>query len=77
MKYNSVENAERFLKEQIAWCLANGYKDFSVWSNGKDLQCCLDSEGDLGAIFQRVELKNKGYWRAFRMVNGVQVSILV
>lgn len=74
-KYNSVENAETFLKEQIEWCLANGYKDFSIWSNGKELQCLLDND-DLATALRRGELKHNNYWRAFRMVNGVQVSVL-
>lgn len=75
MKYNSVENAEVFLQEQVAWCLANGYNDFSVWSNGKELWCLLD-DNDLMSAMQRGELKKKGYWRAFRMVDGKQVSVL-
>lgn len=75
MKYNSVENAERFLREQVEWCLANGYKDFSVWSNGEDLQCVLDNN-DIAMAMRRGELKTKNYWRAFRMVNGKQVSVL-
>lgn len=75
MKYNSVENAEVFLKEQIAWCLANGYKDFSVWSNGDELCAVLDNN-DIATVMHRGELKTKGYWRAFRMVDGKQVSVL-
>lgn len=75
MKYNSVENAENFLKDQISWCLANGYKDFSIWSNGKELQCVLDDNHIL-TVMRRGELKTKNYWRAFRMVNGEQVSVL-
>lgn len=74
-KYNSVENAETFLKEQIEWCLTNGYKSFSVWSNGKELQCVLDNN-DFATALRRGELKSKNYWRAFRMVDGVQVSVL-
>lgn len=75
MKYNSVENAEVFLKEQVEWALANGYKDFSVWSNGKELQAVLDTN-EISWALVRGELKIKGYWRAFRMVNGEQVSVL-
>lgn len=75
MKYNSVENAENFLREQIAWCLTNGYENFSVWSNGEELQCVLDNN-DIVTAMHRGELKSKGYWRAFRMVDGKQVSVL-
>ena len=75
MKYNSVENAENFLKEQISWCLANGYKDFTEWSNGEELLCVLD-DNDIVTAMYRGEIKSKGYWRAFRMVNGEQVSVL-
>lgn len=74
-KYNSVENAENFLKEQISWCLENGYENFSVWSNGEELQCVLDNS-DIVTAMHRGELKSKNYWRAFRMVNGEQVSVL-
>ena len=74
-KYNSVENAETFLKEQVAWCLANEYKNFSIFSNGEELQCVLDNN-DICEIMRRGELKTKGYWRVFRMVNGTQVSVL-
>jgi hypothetical protein len=74
-KYNSVENAERFLKDQIDWCLGNGYNSFSVWSNGEELQCVSD-DNDLTTAMRRGELKSKGYWRAFRMVDGHQVSVL-
>ena len=76
MKYNSIENAETFLKEQAEWCLTNGYKDFSIWSNGKELQALLDNN-DIAAAMQRGELKTKGYWRAFRMVDGKQVSVMM
>lgn len=75
MKYNSVENAENFLNEQINWCLSNGYKNFSVWSNGEELQCVLD-DNDIITAMMRGELKRKNYWRAFRMINGEQVSVL-
>lgn len=75
MKYNSVENAENFLKDQIEWALANGYKDFSVWSNGKELQAVLDNN-DLASSMMRGDLKYKGYWKAFQMVDGKQVSVL-
>jgi hypothetical protein len=43
MAYNSVENAERFITEQVAWCLANKYFDFTIWSNGKELTACTDT----------------------------------
>ena len=75
MKYNSIENAERFLKEQIEWCLINGYKNFSIWSNGKELVCALDNN-DISWIILRGELKTKGYWRTFRMIEGKQVSVI-
>lgn len=75
MKYNSVDNAEVFLREQVKWCLDNGYKDFSIWSNGKELECVTD-DNDITMVMKRGELKTKGYWRAFRMVDGKQVSVL-
>ena len=75
MKYNSVENAEKFLQDQIKWCKENGYLNFSIWSNGKELRCLGDSN-DIGDIFARVEAQREGYWRAFRMIDGVQVSVI-
>lgn len=75
MKYNSVENAEVFLKEQIEWALKNGYPNFSVWSNGKELQAIVDDD-DFVLSMMRGELRFKGYWKAFQMVNGKQVSVL-
>ena len=75
MKYNSVENAETFLREQVEWVLRNGYKDFSIWSNGKELVALLD-DNDIVTAMERGRLKYNGYWRAFRMVNGEQVSVL-
>ena len=68
-KYNSVENAETFLKEQIEWCLANGYKDFSVWSNGKELQCVLDNN-DIATAMRRGELKRKKFAEADESCSG-------
>lgn len=74
-KYNSVENAEKFIEEQVAWCLTNGYKDFTIWSNGKELQAVTD-DNDFASVFRRGELKTTGYWKALQIVNGKQVSVL-
>ena len=76
MKYNSVENAERFLQDQMNWCIANGYKDFSIWSNGEELMCLSDDTNDLGMIFSKVDAQRKGFWRAFRMVNGAPAPVM-
>ena len=75
IKYNSVENAEQFLNDQIEFALKN-HIDFSVWSNGVELQAIPDTN-ELMPILDRAELKNKGYWRAFRMVDGKQVSVML
>ena len=75
MKYNSIENAENFLKEQIRWCLQNGYKDMTVYSNGKELQAIVD-DNHISTACRRGELKTQGYWKAFQMVDGHQVSVL-
>ena len=73
MKYNSIENAEQFITEQVAWCKMNHYGDFTIWSNGKELVAMLDNN-DLSLAMRRGELKSKGYWKALQFVNGYQVE---
>lgn len=73
MKYNAIENAEQFIKDQVEWVKANGYKDFTIWSNGKELVAKLDSN-DIASTFQNVDLKNAGYWKAMQFVNGYRVE---
>ena len=63
MKYNSINNAEQFITEQIAWAKANGYGNFIIWSNGIELVATLVQK-DLANVFQRCELQEKGYWKA-------------
>lgn len=74
MKYNSVENAERFITDQIAWCKANGYGNFIIWSNGEELAGTLVDHHDLANIFSRCELEEKGYWKAMIFENGHRVE---
>lgn len=73
MKYNSVENAERFITEQIEWCKINGYKNFIIWSNGKELAATLVTK-DIANIFSRCELEEKGFWKAIIFENGYRVE---
>jgi len=74
MKYNSVENAKQFIEEQIQWCKANRYGNFTIWSNGKELVGQLDDEKDIVNKMMCGELKAKGYWRAIQFVNGYRVE---
>jgi hypothetical protein len=74
MKYNSIENAERFIKEQIEWAKTNGYKNFIIWSNGKELIATLKTK-DIANIFQRCELEERGFWKAIIFENGYRVEI--
>lgn len=73
MKYNSVENAKQFIEEQIQWCKDNGYKNFSIWSNGKELQAMID-DNDIVTSMERGRLKTNGYWKAIWFENGYQVE---
>lgn len=77
-KYNSVENAEQFITDQINWCRANGYKDFTIWSNGKELSACLDTVSGKKPIeeaFHNIDLERNGYWKAIIFRNGYRVEI--
>lgn len=77
MKYNSVENAERFITEQIAWCMENRYYDFTIWSNGEELVACTDTmtgKKPITEAFRNGELKNNGYWKAIIFRNGHRVE---
>lgn len=74
MKYNSVENAERFITDQMTWCKQNGYKNFTIWSNGDDLVAKVDTK-DIVNRMQDGELKSKGYWKAIQFENGYRVEI--
>ena len=67
MKYNSVENAKQFIEEQIQWCKANRYGNFTIWSNGKELVGQLDDEKDIVNKMMCGELKAKGY-RDFEVI---------
>ena len=73
MKYNSIENAEVFITEQIALVKANGYKDFTIWSNGKQLRAKLDTS-DIENKFQDFDFEREGYWKAIRFENGHRVE---
>lgn len=77
MRYNSVENAEQFITEQISWCLANGYKDFTIWSNGEELQACTDTvtgKKPITEVLRDGELKTKEYWKAIIYRSGYRVE---
>lgn len=77
-KYNSVENAEQFITEQIAWCRNNGHKDFTIWSNGKELSACVDTvagKKSLTEVLINGDLKAKGFWKAIIFRNGYRVEI--
>lgn len=73
-KYNSLENAETFITDQIAWAKANRYGDFIIWSNGEELVATLIQK-DIANILQRCELEEKGYWKAIIFENGYRVEI--
>ena len=72
-KFNSIENAEEFLKWNIEFAKLNNL-NFTIWSNGKELQAIVDSN-DIATAMQRGELKRKGYWKAFIWENGHQVEM--
>ena len=77
-KYNSVENAEQFITEQIAWAKANRYEDFTIWSNGEELHACIDTvEGkkDIAEVFRNADLKRNGFWKAIIYRSGCRVEI--
>lgn len=77
MKYNSIENAEQFITEQITWAKENGYEDFTIWSNGEELRACIDTVTGKKPIIEAMrngELKNKGFWKALIFRNGYRVE---
>lgn len=78
MKYNSIDNAKQFITDQINWCKANRYPNFTIWSNGKDLQACTDTitgKKPFTEALRNGELKNKGYWKAIIYRDGHRVEI--
>lgn len=74
MKYNSVENAEKFIKEQIGWAKQNGYENFIIWSNGVELSATIVNHNDLANIFIRCDLERAGFWKALVFENGHRVE---
>lgn len=76
MKYNSTENFIEFFKDQMEFCKRNGYRDFTVWSNGKELYACIDTisgKKPLEEVFRNGHLKCNNYHkviivRDFRIV---------
>lgn len=72
--FNSVDNAEEFLKWNLAFAKLNNILNFTIWSNGIELQAVVD-DNNIASIMQRGELKYKGFWKAFIFENGHQVSI--
>ena len=74
VKFNSVDNAEEFLKWNLEFAKLNNILNFTIWSNGKDLVAIPD-DNNIANIMQRGELKYKGYWKAFLFENGHQVSL--
>lgn len=73
-KFNSIENAQEFLKWNIEFARLNNILNFTIWSNGKELQAVVD-DNDIGSVMQRGELKYKGFWKAFIWENGHQVEM--
>lgn len=74
--FNSVENADAFLKNTITFAKLNDILNFTIWSNGKELQAIVD-DNDIATAMQRGELKYKGFWKAFIWENGHQASLLL
>ena len=74
IQFNSVENAEAFLKWNLEFAKLNNILNFTIWSNGKELAAIPDSN-DISAVMQRGEIKYRGFWKAFIYENGHQVSI--
>ena len=77
MKYNSIENAERFIADQINYCKTNGDQNFTIWSNGKELRACVDTvtgKKPIEEAFRNGELKTNGYWKAIIFRNGYRVE---
>ena len=73
IKFNSIENADAFLKYNLEFAKLNNILNFTIWSNGTELQAVVD-DNDIATTMQRGELKYKGYWKAFIWENGHQVS---
>ena len=74
VKFNSIENAEAFLKWSLEFAELNDILNFTVWSNGNELFAIPDNN-DIANIMQRGELKYKGFWKAFIYENGYQISL--
>lgn len=72
--FNSVDNAEEFLKWNLDFAKLNNILNFTIWSNGIELQAVVD-DNNIASIMQRGELKYKGFWKAFIFENGHQVNI--
>lgn len=73
MKYNSVENAQVFITEQIEWCEANRHENFTIWSNGKELEAKLDEDTFWDEVKDK-ELIEAGFWKAIQYRNGHRVE---
>lgn len=74
IKFNSIENAQAFLKWNLDFAQLNRIMNFTIWSNGKELVAIAD-DNDIATVMKRGELKYKGFWKAFVYENGHQVSI--
>lgn len=74
MKYNSIENAEKFITEQIEWARTNGHGNFIIWSNGEELAATIIDDNDLGNIFTRCDLEKQGFWKAMVFEGGYRVE---
>lgn len=74
IKFNSIENAEAFLKWNLDFARLNRIMNFTIWSNGKELVALAD-DNNITTVMKRGELKYKGFWKAFIYENGHQVSI--
>ena len=75
VQFNSVDNAEEFLKYNLNFAKLNNILDFTIWSNGVELVAIIDNN-DIASSMQRGELKYKGFWKAFVLKNGHQESVI-
>ena len=73
IQFNSIENAEAFLKWNLSFAKINNILNFTIWSNGKELIAIPDNK-DISNVMKRGEVKYKGFWKAFIYENGHQVS---
>ena len=74
VQFNSIENAEEFLKWNLDFAKLNNILNFTIWSNGKELVAIYDDK-DIASVMQRGEIKYKGFWKAFIFENGHQITI--